>query len=125
MKECAEWGRQSREKFNARMKADANKKAKTAVQYSSGDLVSLREERFQGTDKKIKLPFKGPFKTLDEAGHGDTEYTIQRVGEGVRVKMRVHADRLIEYTEIMELNKEKWWWSQQKRMRRKKYMKSK
>ena len=98
-----EWVRQSREKYNARMKADANKKTKKAVQYSAGDLVSLREERFQGTDKKIKLLFEGPFKILEEAG--DNEYIIQRVGDGVRpVKMRVHTDRLIQYHDIMELD---------------------
>jgi hypothetical protein len=77
------WVKQSREKYNARMEIDANKKAKKTVQYTTGDLVSLREERHQGTDKKIKLPYDGPFKVLEATG--DNEYTIQRVGEGIRL----------------------------------------
>ena len=99
------WIKQSREKYNARMKTDANKKAKKMMQHAAGDLVSLMEERHQGTEKKIKLPYEGPFKILEATG--DNEYTIQRVVEGVRVKTRVHADRLIKYHDIMELDKRK------------------
>ena len=76
---------QSRNKYNARMRADANKKAKKAEEYNVGDLVSLREERFQGTGKKIKLPYEGPYEVL--TNEGSNEYTVQKVGEGVRIKM--------------------------------------
>ena len=70
------WVTENREKYNARMRTDANRRAKKVVQYEEGDLVSLREERHQGTDKKIKLPYEGPFKVL---GTGeDNEYIIQR-----------------------------------------------
>ena len=63
-----EWVKQSREKYNARMRTDANKGAKKGVQYEEGDLVSLREERHQGTNKKIKLQDVGPFNVLGTAG---------------------------------------------------------
>ena len=63
-----EWVQQSRDKYNARMRADANRKAKKAEKYSVGDLVSLREEGFQGTGKKIKLSYEGPYKVLTNEG---------------------------------------------------------
>ena len=85
------------------MRADANRKAKKAEEYSVGDLMSLREERLQGTGKKINLPYEGPYKVL--TNEGNNEYTIQKVGEGVRLKMQVHADRLIRYHDVMELDK--------------------
>jgi hypothetical protein len=36
---------------------------------------------------------------------GSNEYAIQKVGEGVRIRMQVHADRLIRYHDVMELDK--------------------
>ena len=56
-----QWVKESREKYNKRMRTEANKKAKKAVDWKEGDLVSLREERYQGTGKKIKLPHEGPY----------------------------------------------------------------
>ena len=38
---------------------------------------------------------------------GSNEYTIQKVGEGIKLKMRVHSDRLITYNDVMELDKRK------------------
>ena len=55
------------------------------------DLVSQREERFQGTGKKIKLPYEGPYKVL--TNEGNNEYTIQKVGKEVRLKMQVIENR--------------------------------
>ena len=100
-----EWVKESRDKYNKKMRAEANKKAKKAVDYREGDLVSLREERYQGTGKKIKLPYEGPYRVVSV--EGSNEYTIQKVGEGIKLKMRVHADRLITYNDVMELDKRK------------------
>ena len=36
-----QWVKESREKYNKRMRTEANKKAKNAVDWKEGDLVSL------------------------------------------------------------------------------------
>ena len=67
-----------------------------------GELVKLQAVETKGVERKLLRLFDGPYEVLGK--DSPTEYTIQKVGEGKRVKVRVHVDRLGVYNDLMEMD---------------------
>ena len=67
-----------------------------------GQLVKLQAVETKGVERKLLRLFDGPYEVVGK--DSPTEYTIQRVGEGKRVKVRVHVDRLGVYNDLMEMD---------------------
>ena len=84
------WVTECRCKYNANMRQLANKRGRKVQEFSVGQLVKLQAVEAKGVERKLLRLFDGPY----EIGGRDspTEYTIQRVGEGKHVKVRVHVD---------------------------------
>ena len=99
MKATSKWVQECREKYNAAMRRQANKSRKKAMDFKVKELVRLQEVPTKGVSRKLLRLYNGPYEVL--AKEGGNEYTIQKVGEGKRVKVRVHADRLGRYNDLM------------------------
>ena len=102
VKATSKWVQECREKYNAAMRRQANKSRKKAMDFKVKELVRLQEVPTKGVSRKLLRLYNGPYEVL--AKEGGNEYTIQKVGEGKRVKVRVHADRLGRYNDLMELD---------------------
>ena len=80
----------------------ANTDRKRRGDYDVGQTVRLQEVPSQGRNaRKLSKAYDGPYQIMAREGN---EYTIQKVGEGTKVKFRVHADRLGPYNDLMELD---------------------
>ena len=71
-------------------------------EFSLGQLVKLQAVETKGVERKLLRLFDGPYEVVGK--DSPTEYTVQRVGEGKRVKVRVHVDRLCVYNNLMEMD---------------------
>ena len=97
------WVKESRDKYNTQMRKQANKKAsKQQITLKPGDTVALLRI-LQGTKRKLLRPAEGPWQVVRASPEFEGEYEIQKVGEGVKTKDRVHANRLVPYRDVMEL----------------------
>ena len=97
------WVAESRDRYNTSMRAQANKRGKTQRTFKLGDSVRLQEVPKQGVmHRKLMRSYDGPYQILEKVD--DNEYTIQKLGEGTKIKLRVHADRLAPYNDLMELD---------------------
>jgi len=87
------WVAECRKKYNADMEASANEKGRKERVFEEGGTAWVRKP-VDGSKKKRKLerPVERPFEVISR--DGDFEYTLQKVGEGVRTKQKVHADRM-------------------------------
>lgn len=71
-------------------------------EFEAGDLVRLQKVPTEGVRvRKLLHNWEGPYRVVSR--DSETEYTIQLVGEGKKVKLQVHIDRLAPYLDMMEL----------------------
>ena len=96
------WVQQCRQKYNRAMRRLANKAGRKVREYKVGDQVKLQAVETKGVARKLLRLFDGPYEVLKK--DSPTEYTIQNVGEGKRVKVRVRVDRLGDYNDLMEMD---------------------
>ena len=89
-------------KYNRQMRAQASKAGRKSKQFAVGQSVRLQETASKGTSRKLMRLYAGPYQVLDSVDAN--EYTVQKIGEGKRIKFRVHADRLAPYNDLMELD---------------------
>ena len=54
--------------------------------------MKLQAVETKGAERKLLRLFDGPYEVVGK--ESPTEYTVQKVGEEKRVKVRVHVDRL-------------------------------
>ena len=88
------------------MRRQANKAGREEKQWKQGDFVRLKGTDTKGhTVRKLLRDYQGPYEIVskDDDDFGNS-YTIQRVGEGQKVKLQVHANRLGDYKDLMELD---------------------
>ena len=67
-----------------------------------GQLAKLQAVETKAVERKLLRLFDGPYEVMGK--DSPTEYTVQKVGEGKRVKVRVHVDRLGVYNDLMEMD---------------------
>ena len=104
VKATTAWVAECRRKYNANMRRLANKKGRKVQEFNVGQLVKPQAVETKGVERKLlqlRL-FDGPYEVVGK--DSPTEYTIQRVGEGKRVKVRVHVARLGVYNDLMEMD---------------------
>lgn len=101
-RKAADWVKECREAYNHDMEMAANARGKKMRSFEEGDTVWLRKP-VGGSKKQRKLerPCEGPFQVIKK--EDDVHYTLQKVGEGVRSKCRVHVDRIGRYHDEAEL----------------------
>ena len=102
VKATTAWVTECRRKYNASMRRLANKRGRKVQEFSVGQLVKLQAVETKGVERKLLRLFDGPYEVVGR--DSPTEYTIQKVGEGQRVKVRVHVDRLGVYNDLMEMD---------------------
>ena len=85
------------------MRDHANKRGRIEKQWATDDLVRLQVAPTKGRkERKLMLDYEGPYRILSR--DNEVEYTIQKVGEGKKIKLQVHANRLATYEDMMELD---------------------
>ena len=98
-----QWVDECLTKYRRYMHAHANKKGREARQWEQGQLVRLQAVAKKGrVERKLLRDVEGPYEVVKR--ENEVEYTIRKVGEGKKMKFRVHADRLAEYHDMMELD---------------------
>jgi RecA/RadA recombinase len=97
-----QWVKECREKYNRNMRRQANKTGRKAREFQVKELVRLQDVPTKGVARKLLRLYNGPYEVLEKTNA--SEYTIQKVGEGKKVKLRVHADRLAKYNDMMEMD---------------------
>ena len=97
-----QWVRQCREKYNKQMRTQANKAGRSVREFEVGQSVRLQDTARKGTRRKLMRLYDGPYQILERCN--DNEYTVQKLGEGKRIKFRVHTDRLAPYNDLMEMD---------------------
>ena len=103
VKATQEWVAECRAKYQRAMRLQANKSGKKLREFSEGDSVRLKAVPSQGrTGRKLLNAYEGPFTVVKR--DNEVEYTIQKVGEGKKIKFQVHIDRLAKYEDLMELD---------------------
>jgi len=83
-----QWVTSCREKYQKQMRQQANKTGRKKREFAVGQSVRLQDTARKGTTRKLLKLYDGPYQVLDR--QGDSEYTIQKIGEGKKVKFRVH-----------------------------------
>ena len=96
------WVQQCRLKYNSRMRKYANKRGRADRQFNVGDTVRLQDVARKGVGRKLLRVYDGPYQVLEKTD--DNEYSIQKLGEGKKIKFRVHADRLAKFNDLMEMD---------------------
>lgn len=96
-----EWVRNCQEQYNTNMEAYANKTGRKVRVFKVGDTVWARRPPTHGKASKFERPSDGPYEVV--AKDGPNEYTLQKIGEGVRTRRKVHADRMGLYYDDAEL----------------------
>ena len=102
VKATTAWVAECRRKYNANMRRLANQRGRNVQEFSIGQLVKLQAVETKGVETKLLRLFDGPYEVVGK--DSPTEYTVQKVGEGKRVKVRVHVDRLGVYNDLMEMD---------------------
>ena len=103
MKEVQEYVQMQRKLYNKAMEKRFNSSFKVKERkFEQGDTVWVRKGEGGGAlERKLEWPNEGPFEVVSK--DGDHEYTVQKIGEGVRTRVRVHVDRMGPYRELAEL----------------------
>ena len=97
-----QWVSTCRDKYQKNMRTQANKSGRKFMEFAVGQSVRLQDTARRGTSRKLMRLYDGPYQVLQK--FGNNEYTIQKIGEGKKIKFRVHVDRMAPYNELMELD---------------------